>query len=182
MHEPITGTKDGEKSLNWGIPYNKRPTALRYDYRVVLAASPNRIKQTGFSKVSAVPGKDCAITVLLLQKRSEDAKGNITAKRVGTMVVEYNRNTNGWVNNSTYRILYGDIRSQLGYNERLMGLRSTDYARNSKGKSVPIKEIGWAGKDEMPTHLVLQFSSSNGGAFIGSPGNTFWIDNVKLVQ
>ncbi|MBF1554988.1 MAG: PCMD domain-containing protein, partial [Prevotella pleuritidis] len=64
----------------------------------------------------------------------------------------------------------------------LMGLRSTDYARNSKGKSVPIKEIGWAGKDEMPTHLVLQFSSSNGGAFIGSPGNTFWIDNVKLVQ
>ena len=182
MREPITGTKDGEKSLNWGIPYNKRPTALRYDYRVVLAASPNRIKQTGFSKVSAVPGKDCAITVLLLQKRSEDAKGNITAKRVGTMAVEYNRNTNGWVNNSTYRILYGDIRSQLGYNERLMGLRSTDYARNSKGKSVPIKEIGWAGKDEMPTHLVLQFSSSNGGAFIGSPGNTFWIDNVKLVQ
>jgi len=62
-----------------------------------------------------------------------------------------------------------------------MGLRSTDYVRNSKGKSVQLKETGWAADNETPTHLILQFSSSNGGAFIGSPGNTFWIDNVRLV-
>ena len=62
-----------------------------------------------------------------------------------------------------------------------MGLRSTDYVRNSKGKSVPLKETGWAAANETPTHLIVQFSSSNGGAFIGSPGNTIWIDNVRLV-
>lgn len=181
IREPITGTKDGEKSLNWGIPYNRRPKALRYDYRVSLSNSPNRIKQTGFSKVSTVSGKDCAVTLLLLQKRTEDAKGNITAKRVGTIVIEYAHSTKDWVENATYRIMYGDIRNQSGYDARLMGLRSTDYARNSKGKSVQIKETGWASEDEIPTDLVLQFSSSNGGAFIGSPGNTFWIDNVRLV-
>lgn len=181
IQEPITGTKDGEKSLNWGIPYNKRPKALRYDYRVSLSGSPNRIKQTGFSKVSTVSGKDCAVTVLLLQKRTEDTKGNITAKRVGTMVIEYAHSTKDWVENATYRIMYGDIHNHPEYDARLMGLRSTDYARNSKGKSVQVKETGWASEDDTPTHLVLQFSSSNGGAFIGSPGNTFWIDNVRLV-
>ena len=44
-----------------------------------------------------------------------------------------------------------------------------------------IKENGWAAADETPTHMILQFTSSLGGAFIGSPGNTFWIDNVELV-
>lgn len=62
-----------------------------------------------------------------------------------------------------------------------MGLRQTDYVRNSKGKSVVLKEVGWADAGEQPTHLIVQFSSSNGGAFIGSPGNTIWIDNVRLV-
>ena len=181
MREPITGTKDGEKSINWGIAYTKRPTAVRYDYRVALTKQANRIKQTGFSKASEVSGKDYAVTVLFLQKRTEDAKGNVTAKRVGTMVIEYKQSSTGWVNNATYQILYGDIRNNKAYNEQLMGLRSTDYVRNSKGKSVQLKETGWAADNETPTHLILQFSSSNGGAFIGSPGNTFWIDNVRLV-
>jgi hypothetical protein len=62
-----------------------------------------------------------------------------------------------------------------------MGLRSVGYARNSKGESVLVKETGWASPDEKPTHMLLQFSSSHGGAYVGSPGNTFWVDNVKLV-
>lgn len=181
VHEPISGSKDGERALNWGIPYTKRPKALRFDYRVALTNEPNRIKQTGFSKVQTVAGKDCATAVLLLQKRSEDSKGNVTAKRVGTVVVEYRNSTGGWVNNATYQVLYGDLRHRQGYNERLMGLRQTDYVRNSKGKSVVLKEVGWADAGEQPTHLIVQFSSSNGGAFIGSPGNTIWIDNVRLV-
>lgn len=55
------------------------------------------------------------------------------------------------------------------------------YARNSKGESVLIQENGWADADETPTHLILQFTSSFGGAFVGSPGNKLWIDNVCLV-
>ena len=62
-----------------------------------------------------------------------------------------------------------------------MGLRSHDYARNSKGKNVLVKETGWAPADATPTHIVLQFSSSHGGAYVGTVGNTFWVDNVGLV-
>ena len=181
MKEPITGTKDGPKALNWGIPFTKRPKALRYDYRMKAAGGDSRIKMTGFSGKTTVPGRDCAIAILLLQKRTEDARGNITAKRVGTMVVKYGTSTGGWKNGATYEILYGDIRKNPGYDAQTMGLRSTDYARNSKGKSVPVKETGWAAAGETPTHLLLQFSSSHGGAYIGSPGNTLWIDNVRLV-
>ena len=181
VREPITGTKDGPKAINWGIPFTARPKALRYDYKTLLSTSPTRIKQNGFSSASTVQGHDYAVTLLYLQKRYEDAQGNITAKRVGTVVVKYGKSTNGWVEGATYEIHYGDIRHMAGYDAALMGLRSTDYARNSKGKSVPVKEVGWASANETPTHLVLQFSSSHGGAYIGTPGNTFWIDNVGLV-
>ena len=181
VREPITGTKDGPKAINWGIPFTARPKALKYDYKTLLSTSSTRIKQNGFSSASTVQGHDYAVTLLYLQKRHEDAKGNITAKRVGTVVVKYGKSTNGWVEGATYEIHYGDIRGMKGYDASLMGLRSTDYARNSKGKSVPVKEVGWASANETPTHLVLQFSSSHGGAYIGTPGNTFWIDNVALV-
>ena len=181
MKEPITGTKEGPQALNWGIPFTGRPKALRYDYKVAIANSPDRIRLTGFSGKSTIKGKDLAVTVLLLQKRHEDAKGNITAKRVGTLVITYDKSTQEWKNGATYEIWYGDIRSRKDYNAELMGLRSTDYARNSHGKSVPVKETGFATAGEKPTHLVLQFSSSHGGAYIGSPGNTFWVDNVGLV-
>ena len=181
MKEPITGTKEGPQALNWGIPFTGRPKALRYDYKVAVASSPDRIRLTGFSGKSTIKGKDLAVTVLLLQKRHEDAKGNITAKRVGTLVITYDKSTQEWKNGATYEIWYGDIRKRKDYNAELMGLRSTDYARNSHGKSVPVKETGFATADEKPTHLVLQFSSSHGGAYIGSPGNTFWVDNVGLV-
>ena len=181
MKEPITGTKEGPQALNWGIPFTGRPKALRYDYKVAVASSPDRIRLTGFSGKSTIKGKDLAVTVLLLQKRHEDAKGNITAKRVGTLVITYDKSTQGWKNGATYEIWYGDIRSRKDYNAELMGLRSTDYARNSHGKSVPVKETSFATAGEKPTHLVLQFSSSHGGAYIGSPGNTFWVDNVGLI-
>ena len=181
MKEPITGTKEGPQALNWGIPFTGRPKALRYDYKVAIASSPDRIRLTGFSGKSTIKGKDLAVTVLLLQKRHEDAKGNITAKRGGTLVITYDKSTQEWKNGATYEIWYGDIRRRKDYNAELMGLRSTDYARNSHGKSVPVKETGFATAGEKPTHLVLQFSSSHGGAYIGSPGNTFWVDNVGLV-
>lgn len=181
MKEPITGTKEGPKAMNSGIKFNKRPKALRFDYMMKAAGGNSRIKQTGFGSKSTVPGKDYAIALLVLQKRHEDAKGNITAKRVGTAVVKYGTSTGGWVNNATYEIKYGDIRNHKGYDAPSMGLRSCDYARNSKGKSVPVKETGWAEPDETPTHMILEFSSSHGGAYIGSPGNTLWIDNVRMV-
>lgn len=181
MTEPITGTKNGEHYMNWGVPFTSRPKALRFDYRFKAADQANRMKLTGFGGGSEVKGRDKAVAILLLQHRTEDAKGNITARRLGTLVVHYDRSTAGWVDNATYEILYGDIRKHAHYNAQTMGLRQTDYARNSKGKNVLVRETGWGSANETPTHLLLQFSSSHGGAYIGSPGNTLWIDNVRLV-
>ena len=182
MKEPITGTKEGEKALNRGVHFTSRPKAVRYDYKTQMSGQPNRIRQTGFSKKSTVAGQDCAIMTCLLQKRTEDAKGNIIAKRVGTAVVRYNKTTD-WQNKATYEIHYGDISKTAYYDAELMKLGvGSYYARNSKGESMPIQENGWASADETPTHLILQFTSSLGGAFVGSPGNVLWVDNVELVQ
>ena len=183
MIEPITNTNNPMAKLDAGIKFNKRPKALMVDYKVKLSGQPNRVKQTGFSKVQGVKGIDMPDIVLYPQKRWEDAKGNIHAKRVGTMVYRFNKNTNGWVNNARFDIHYGNITGQSFY-QNYMGLTAgnvTKYAKNSKGKMKKIIEEGWAAADETPTHLILQFDSSHGGAYVGSVGNTLWIDNVRLV-
>lgn len=181
IKEPITGTKDGEKALNCGVPFTKRPKAIRYDYKVKASGAQDRIRMTGFSKKSVVKGKDAAIMVCFLQKRTEDAEGNIIAKRIGTAAVKYTSSSD-WVDGATYEIMYGDITKDSRYVPELMALGTGGYhARNSKGESVMIKETGWADKDETPTHLIVQFTSSIGGAYVGSPGNTLWLDNVGLV-
>ncbi len=180
MIEPIKGTKNPFSMLNSGIPYTERPTAVSFDYKVKLAPKPNRIRSTGFSRKSAVEGKDEAIVILILQKRWEDKQGNIYAKRVGTMVRRYTEDTD-WVNNATYPVLYGDISGSPEFKPYMNIQDEERYALNSQGKNVVIQEIGWAEADEEPTHLILHFASSHGGAYIGSPGNTFWIDNVNLV-
>lgn len=180
MKEPITGTKDGPKAMNGGIAFHKRPKALVFDYRVQTPGDKTRVKQTGFSKKQIVEGQDYAIAVLALQQRTEDSRGNITAKRIGTVAVRWGKSTNGWVNGASYEIIYGDARTHKGYDAELMGLNNSSYARNSKGESVPVNEIGWGKGNETPTHLCLQFASSHGGAYIGTVGNTLWVDNVKL--
>ena len=117
-----------------------------------------------------------------MQKRWEDKDGNIYAKRVGTAVVRYYTTTDDWHNNATYSIMYGDITGNPEYKAHMMRLQVQErYAVNSKGESVPIKEVAWGTEDDIPTHIQLQFTSSHGGAYIGSPGNSFYVDNVKLV-
>ena len=179
--EPITNTKNPMSKLNAGVKFTKRPTALVFDYKVKLSGKPNRVKQTGFGKPSTVAGKDMPDVILYLQKRWEDAHGNIYAKRVGTMVRRFISNTD-WVNNARFPIYYGDITKLKIYNSAwaLTSGENTKYAKNSKGKMVPVKEVGWGKANDTPTHLVLQFDSSHGGAYIGSVGNTLWVDNVRL--
>ena len=179
--EPITNTKNPMSKLNAGVKFTKRPTALVFDYKVKLSGKPNRVKQTGFGKPSTVAGKDMPDVILYLQKRWEDAHGNIYAKRVGTMVRRFISNTD-WVNNARFPIYYGDITKLKIYNSAwaLTSGENTKYAKNSKGKMVPVKGVGWGNANDTPTHLVLQFDSSHGGAYIGSVGNTLWVDNVRL--
>lgn len=181
--EPITSTSSPMSKLSAGMPFTKRPKALKLDYKVKLSGEPDRIRETGFSRVTKVAGMDMPDIICVLQKRWEDEKGNLYAKRVGTMVHRFNKSTGDWVNDAEFPIRYGDITHKSGF-QSYMGLidgDDTKYAINSKGKNVAIKEVGWADADETPTHMVLQFDSSHGGAYVGSIGNTFWIDNVRIV-
>ena len=182
MAEPIRGTKNPQEKINSGIPFTKRPIAICFDYKVRMSEREKRIRATGFSRITDVEGKDYPAVILLLQKRWEDAEGNIFSKRVGTMVVRFKNSVSEWQNNSVFNIMYGDITNHPNYKEHMMRLQVEErYAINSKGVSVPIKEVEWGSKDDVPTHMILQFTSSHGGAYIGSPGNSLWIDNVRLI-
>lgn len=181
--EPVTGTSNPMSKLSAGIPFNKRPKAITFDYKVKLSGEPNRIRETGFSRVTTVKGMDMPDVICLLQKRWEDEDGNIYAKRVGTLVHRFDKNTSDWVNGAEFEIWYGDITKHPGYHSYMGLLKGDDtkYSMNSKGENVPIKEVGWASENEQPTHIILQFDSSYGGAYVGSVGNTLWIDNVGVV-
>lgn len=181
VHEPIKGTKNPQKMLQSGMPFTQRPTALQFDYKVKLSDREQRIRATGFSKITDVAGKDYPAVVLMLQKRWEDADGNVYAKRIGTLA-EYFYQSTDWKNNTTHKIMYGDISKTPEYKAHMMRLQvSENYTVNSKGESVPIREVAWGDVDDEPTHLYIQFTSSHGGAYVGSPGNSLWLDNVKLV-
>ena len=183
MIEPITSSKNPMGKLDYGIPFTSRPRALQFDYKVKLSGQPNRIRQTGFSPVKTIEGMDMPDVICLLQKRWEDSKGNIYAKRVGTLIQHFDKDTE-WVNEAQFTIHYGDITGEPFYRD-FMGLfqggDDQKYALNSKGKIVPVQEVEWGSATDTPTHLCLQFTSSHGGAYVGSPGTTFWIDNVKFV-
>lgn len=182
VREPITGSKDPMSKLNVGIPFTRKPKAVKFDYKYY-SPGTERIRETGFSRKQTVGGKDMGQAVCLLQKRWEDAEGNIHALRVGTMYKLFNQNTAGWKEDQTFTIHYGDIshESYFQNNMKLMTGNGGFCALNSKGQNVPIQEEGWADADETPTHIILKFDSSNGGAYVGTIGNTLWIDNVKLV-
>ena len=179
--EPITSSSNPMSKMSLGIPFTKKPKAVKFDYKFN-SPGTERIRETGFSKRQKVAGKDMGQVTCLLQKRWEDADGNIHALRVGTMRHMFSQNTD-WKEGQTFTIHYGDITGESFYKSwmGLIGGGESFYALNSKGKNVPIKEEGWADPNETPTHIVLKFDSSHGGAYVGTIGNTLWIDNVKLV-
>ncbi len=182
MIEPITDTDNPMAKMDLGMPFTGRPKSIKFDYRVKLTDAPNRIRQATFSK-SEVPGRDMPEMIVILQQRSEDANGNITAKRVGTIVRNFKTGTSGWVEGGTFDINYGNITKKPFYNEK-MGLRYGEnayYARNSKGNLVPIEETSWAAANAAPTHAIIKFDSSTGGAYVGTVGTTLWLDNIKWV-
>ena len=183
MVEPITSSSNPMSKLNYGIPFTEKPKAVQFDYKVQLSGKSDRIRQTGFSAVKTVAGADMPMFVCLLQKRWEDENGNIYARRLGTVVHRFGKNTD-WVNGATFEIHYGDISQESFYKPYMHLFNGADdqkYAKNSKGKMVPVKEMEWGTADETPTHLCLQFASSFGTAYVGAVGTTLWLDNLHFV-
>ncbi len=179
--EPITSTDNPYGKMEMGIPSTDRPKALRIDYRVEAPANGQKIRATGFSKKN-IGGKDQAEVYILLQRRWEDADGNIYAKRVGTGRERFGTSTSGWVTNHDIPVIYGDATKSPAY-KPYMGLISKEnsyYAKNSKGKMVPVIETGWDSPDAQPTHMLVMASSGCGTAYEGALGMTLWIDNIRL--
>lgn len=179
--EPVTSASNPYGKLNFGMPFTKKPKAIKFDYKTQVVGG-NRIKK-GVGSKSTVAGQDMCECVVLLQKRTEDAKGNISAVRIGTMVKRFSTSSS-WVNGASFPIIYGDASKKGGYDASSMGLMGKGgtqrCGKNSRGSVVPIKETGWDA-NATPTHIIIQFSSSHGGAYIGTVGNTMWVDNVKMV-
>lgn len=183
MFEPIKSTSNPYSKMEMGVPFTRRPKALKFDYKLSIPNTNQRIYSSGFGKKKVYDGTEVAEAFILLQRRWEDAEGNLYAKRVGTGRVHLDKSTNGWVNGFTLPVLYGNISGRPDF-KPYMGLISeadSYYARNSKGKMVPVKEVDWDAPDAAPTHLLVMFSAASGKAYIGTLDLTLWLDNVKLV-
>ncbi len=179
VREPISSTKSPYSKMEMGMPYTKRPKALVYDLKVDMPNVNTRIKATGFGSKKTLKGRDNAEVYVLLQKRWEDAKGNIHALRVGTGRERYNRSV-PLTKKHQLPIHYGDI-TKMPFYRPYMGLLNGDkayHAYNSKGKLVPVQEEGWAPANATPTHVLVMASSTCGEAFIGTVGLTMYIDNI----
>lgn len=181
VYEPITSPKGPFSKMEMGIPYTKRPSALVYDMKVDMPENDTRIKSTGFSPKKTLQGRDNAEVYVLLQKRWEDSDGKIYAQRVGTGRERYNKSI-PWTEKHVLPIHYGDITKEPFY-KSWMGLLNGDkayYAKNSKGKLVPVEEVDWAPADAEPTHVLVMLSSSCGEPFVGTEGLTIYVDNVAF--
>lgn len=182
MFEPITSTSDPYKKMEVGIPFTKRPIALRLDYKTFMPDTDSRTYSSGLSKTKTLPGRDNAEIFIILQRRWEDENGNIFAKRVATGRETFRKST-GWVNGHDIKLNYGDISSQNG-KDNYMPLYQGDkryYAKNSKGKNVPVTEVGWDNPDATPTHAIVMISASSGEPYTATEGLTLWVDNIGFV-
>lgn len=179
--EPITSTKGPFGKMSMGMPYTKRPQALVFDYKVDMPNVNTRVKSTGFSGKKTLQGRDQAEVYVLLQKRWEDEKGNLHALRVGTGRERYNKSI-PYTKAHQLPIHYGDITKKPFY-KSYMGLLNGDkayYAKNSKGKLVPVQEEGWAPDDAVPTHVLVMASSSCGEPYVGTEGVALYVDNFSF--
>lgn len=177
MLEPIKSTSNPYTKMEMGLPFTGRPKALRYDYRMLVPEGAKRIYSSGFGSKKELPGADKAEVFILLQRRWEDKVGNIHAKRVGTGREYIAKSTPGWVEGHDLNIVYGDASAR---GQRLIPKDKSYYARNTRGKMVPVVEEGWDSADATPTHMIVMFSAGSGEPYTGTPGQTLWIDNVAL--
>lgn len=183
MFEPVSSTKNPYSKMEMGIPFTQRPKYLQFDYKLNAPAG-DRTYSSGFGAKKTVAGRDYAEVYILLQRRWEDAKGNLHAARVGTGRQRFGATTSNWVSKHRIEVWYGDASAHKGY-QSYMGLLNTKdrayYARNSKGKMVPVIEEQWDDANATPTHMLVMASSGCGTAYVGTLGMTLWLDNVALV-
>lgn len=179
MIEPVKDTKEPYTKMSMGTPFTKRPDYLQLDYKCTISAENTYTYATSDGDPVTKQGHDEAQAYLLLQARWEDKDGNVYAKRVGTAFHHFDKTQSTWVNDFRIPVRYGDITKQPGF-KSYEGLQSTIYVKNSKGKMVQLKEVGYDA-DAQPTHIIIFMSVGSLPAYNGHVGNALWVDNIKLV-
>lgn len=181
MLEPIANTSSPYSKMEMGIPFTKRPKALQFDYKIIDPESGKITRATTGSK-KTFPGHDSADVFIYLQHRWEDADGNIYAKRVATGRERFRGNTD-WKNGHRINLIYGDATKDASYKDymKLLSGEKAYYARNSKGKMVPVQEVGWDDASATPTHMIVMASAGSGNAYEGQLGMELQVDNFALV-
>jgi hypothetical protein len=179
--EPVRSLKDPLKNVNQGVPFNKKPKAIKFDYKYKVG---NQRVKAVYSNDPA-EGTDKSEFCMILQKRWEDKNGNVFATRIGGARQFFTGTVNQWVNGATFPVSYGDVTRLPEYDAKTMGLIPSVgevFVKNSHDKMVPLVETGWGKPDDIPTHLILYFTSSYQGVlYMGSTETVFWVDNVEFV-
>lgn len=181
--EPVTNANDPYGAVDMGIPFTEKPKAVILDLKMRINPEQRVLKATGFARKKWIVGHDEPEVYVFLEKRWEDAKGNIYAKRIGTARHRFSQSIPEWHNNYRVDIHYGDITGRADF-KKYQGLFPDGgqfKAMNRKGKIVPIQEIGWGSPDETPTHIILVITAGCYPAFHGYPGNAIWVDNVRFL-
>lgn len=165
--------------IDFGVPYTRRPIALRLDYKAKIEDS-DVVTSTVRQKPEIEKGRDGAEIFVFLQYRWEDPNtGKIYARRVGTASERIYHDIPEWINNHDIVIRWGDITNDSIFQPHEKLNKSVMMARNSRGKMVEIEEVGF-GLDT-PTHVIMQISSSCAGVFRAHEGNILWVDNLRWV-
>jgi hypothetical protein len=181
MIEPVRSMKEPIKTVNQGIPFDRHPAAVKFDYKYHVGTK--RVLAT--NDIEDFEGPDLSEFCVILQKRWEDKDGNIFATRIGGARQFFSGDVKEWINGAVFPITYGDITHRPDYDEKTMGLIpgvSEVYVKNSKNEVVPLIETGWGKENEMPTHMIMYFTSSYKGVdYVGSTETVFWVDNIELI-
>ena len=165
-------SSDPISAIDMGIPFTERPTALVLDYKALIQDAA-AIYAPAKTTIKEVSGRDKGQITLILQHRWEE-NGHVYAYRVGT-AVKYITQSSDWKNNFRLPIQYGEA------GKATKALSTNRHKTcNSQGQMVCIEEVDFR-DDVQPTHLIIQISAGSMPPFMGCPGNTVWVDNIKLV-
>lgn len=179
--EPVTmaGANDPYSVLDMGIPFTGHPTALMLDYKAKISESMEVTQAKATAHPKTIVGHDEAEIYIYFQHRWEDEDGNVYARRVGTGYERITQSVPVWQNDHRVPIRWGNITKMPDF-KSYEGLNQHAFkCRNSKGKMVPIEEVGYS--IDPPTHMIVMLTSGRYEAFVAHEGNTLWVDNIRLV-
>lgn len=162
-------SSDPNSAIDMGMPFTGRPSALILDYKALIQ-NKTAVYAPASTHVKNVEGRDAGQITLILQHRWEE-NGHVYAYRVGSVQQKITQSTAGWQN---------DYRLPVEYGKSSVALASNRHkTHNNKGQMVCIEEVGYRG-DLEPTHIIIQISAGSMEPFTGCPGNTMWVDNIRL--